>query len=733
MSVVAKLYATLGLDAREFDTGMKKRETTLQQFGQAVVRGVGFGAGLSVFNTLKRGVEFVKEGFEDVVTAASNMTETQTKLDQVFMTSADTIRMWASDSAQSMIMSEQAALSSAASFGNFLQALGVGEEKSAEMSMGLTQLAADLASYNNLAGGAEEATMRLFSGMSGEMEAVRRLGIDLSETAVTTYLLEHGVKRVGMQFRQSDKTMARYALIMKDTAKAQGDVERTGGNLANRQRELNAEVGNLQAVLGAGLVGPMADFTGWLADLVGFFTGNTSLNMKFDDFIEKQFKLKDAIKEVNDEAAKNSGLGMFEDLVADLPGLDLVAPHIARAVRQWRIHHVELTKAGFDLYTFAGKLDDLTGTYGQTEDAAMETILAFGKQDEAVRKLSASLAKNARDDEEWAASFDRSAANLRDVLSGPQLNLGKMLGDLANEVIDGGKPVADAFDSVFDDAVKEIVKGFGGVKKALEGPTGIIDPAKRLENMQNRLRQATANLRLAQQVGDPRGIRKWTLGVARAQQILDQFKGDTASTTQETIKHLDAMGVDGAKVFHDLERDVKRDSKDTADAAIRQARRAARQVEAAFQGLAPQAHQWGADVTRAFAAGLASKAALKAIENNATTVMASIQDFMRTGSPTKKGPGSRGGGPEGWGETWGYLFGKGLGNTRLDSMLTASMTPHVPAGAMAGGGRGDGGGIHIHVGNVYGGPAGLRQLAGDIERAVRPTRRERRRVHLAEG
>lgn len=300
MAAVAKLYAVLGLDNRPFVQGLQQSQTAAQKFRQhltsSVVGGFGFGAGLTALSLTERAIRGVIDGMGDVVTAASNMTETQTKLDQVFKTSADSMREWAEGSAQSMIMSEQAALASAASFGNFLQALGIGEQQSAEMSRGLTQLSADLASYNNLAGGAEEATMRLFSGMSGEMEAVRRLGIDLSETAVTTYLLEHGVKRVGMQFRQSDKTMARYALIMRDSAKAQGDVERTGMNLANRQREFNAEVGNLQAALGAGLVGPMADFTGWLADIVGFFTGNDSLNRKFDEFIRKQYELADAVK-----------------------------------------------------------------------------------------------------------------------------------------------------------------------------------------------------------------------------------------------------------------------------------------------------------------------------------------------------------------------------------------------------------------------------------------------------
>src|SRR5688572_30460219 len=123
---IARLYATLGLDAREFDQGLTKSERTLRNFGSGIVGGLGFGAGLGTLNAVRQATEFVVQGFQDVTLAASNMTETQTKLDQTFLTSADSMRAWAADSAQSMIMSEQAALESASTFGNFLQALDIG-------------------------------------------------------------------------------------------------------------------------------------------------------------------------------------------------------------------------------------------------------------------------------------------------------------------------------------------------------------------------------------------------------------------------------------------------------------------------------------------------------------------------------------------------------------------------------------------------------------------------------
>src|SRR3990167_885852 len=164
-------------------TGLRGQFETFKRDAQM---GFGIGAGFSAFSLLSRGVRMATDYMADAVSMASDMWETQNKLDEVFDASAATMRAWATDSAQSMGLTQQAALEAGATFGNFLQALGEGEQSSADMSRTIVQLGADLASFNNIAGGAEEVLEALQGGLAGETKAVRRFGIDISDTAVTT-------------------------------------------------------------------------------------------------------------------------------------------------------------------------------------------------------------------------------------------------------------------------------------------------------------------------------------------------------------------------------------------------------------------------------------------------------------------------------------------------------------------------------------------------------------------
>src|SRR3972149_1739743 len=81
---------------------------------------------------------------------ASNLEETTSKVNIVFGEARESVLAFGKTSADSLGMSEEAALSAAATYGNLFRSMGMAEEKSAEMSISLVKLAADLASFNNL-------------------------------------------------------------------------------------------------------------------------------------------------------------------------------------------------------------------------------------------------------------------------------------------------------------------------------------------------------------------------------------------------------------------------------------------------------------------------------------------------------------------------------------------------------------------------------------------------------
>jgi hypothetical protein len=176
-------------------------------------------AGMAV-SAVATGVGMLANVMGDAQQAASDLNEQQAKLGEVFDASAGDIRAWAEGAATSMGLSTRAALEAAGTFGNFLQAMGTSEAESAKFSTSLVQVAADLASFNNAAGGAEEVLGAIQSGLSGETEPMRRFGVDISDVAVQAELAAQGIQKVGGAYTQSQKIQARYAIIMRQTATA---------------------------------------------------------------------------------------------------------------------------------------------------------------------------------------------------------------------------------------------------------------------------------------------------------------------------------------------------------------------------------------------------------------------------------------------------------------------------------------------------------------------------------
>ena len=106
------------------------------------------------------------------------------------------------------------------------------------MSQGLVQLAADLASFNNI--GVDEALLKLQSGLVGETEPLRALGVNLNAAAVQAEALKMGLAANVETLTAADMAQARYALILQQTTTAQGDLARTSDGWANQNRILQA-------------------------------------------------------------------------------------------------------------------------------------------------------------------------------------------------------------------------------------------------------------------------------------------------------------------------------------------------------------------------------------------------------------------------------------------------------------------------------------------------------------
>lgn len=215
---------------------------------QAVTQGVGFGAGIGAFNLLSSGISSTVDLIQGSIKSASDLNEQVNKTKVVFGAASSTVLKFGETTASSIGISNRAALEAAGDFGNMFTAMGLTVGKSAEMSTSLVKLAADLASFNNI--DPAEAMDKLRSGLSGEAEPLRTVGVLLNETQVSTEAMLLGFKKVGGAFTEAQKVQARYSLILKQTTSAQGDFANTSGSMANQQRTLSAESENASAQLG---------------------------------------------------------------------------------------------------------------------------------------------------------------------------------------------------------------------------------------------------------------------------------------------------------------------------------------------------------------------------------------------------------------------------------------------------------------------------------------------------
>lgn len=158
---------------------------------------------------------------------------------------------------------------------------GLASDKAYVLSKNLTQLAYDEGSYWNK--GVAETFTAMSSAISGEIEPIRRLGVDLSQARLQQELLALGFNKQVSGLSQADKAVLRYIAIMKQTANVQGNLAQTIQSPANQIKILKAQLDMLAKSVGSLLypalksilppliaaVQLIREFVEWVARLMG--------------------------------------------------------------------------------------------------------------------------------------------------------------------------------------------------------------------------------------------------------------------------------------------------------------------------------------------------------------------------------------------------------------------------------------------------------------------------------
>lgn len=198
---------------------------------------------------------------------ASDLIEVQNVVDNTFGDMKYKIEDLASVSIGDFGMSELTAKNISSRYQAMGIAMGFSAEKMSDMSIELTKLAADMASFYNVS--QEDVALSLQSIFTGETKPLRRYGLDLTQATLQEWAMKQGIDANIRSMSQMEKTLLRYQYVMANTANIQGDFQRTSTTWANSLRTLKQSFEEWGAVIGGTLINIFKPLINTLNDVMG--------------------------------------------------------------------------------------------------------------------------------------------------------------------------------------------------------------------------------------------------------------------------------------------------------------------------------------------------------------------------------------------------------------------------------------------------------------------------------
>lgn len=211
---------------------------------------------------------------KQAVEISSSLTEIQNVVDVTFGNFKNKIESLSKVSIPELGMSELTAKKIASKFQAMGTAMGFTQSTMSDMSVALTRLAGDMASFYNV----EQSVVGedLESIFTGQTKPLRQYGLDLTEATLQEWALKNGIDANIKSMSQMEKTLLRYQYVMANTGAAQGDFIRTANTWANQIRILKENFKALSSVIGSVFINALkplvSALNGAMASVISFAT-----------------------------------------------------------------------------------------------------------------------------------------------------------------------------------------------------------------------------------------------------------------------------------------------------------------------------------------------------------------------------------------------------------------------------------------------------------------------------
>lgn len=278
---LATLEADVTLNVTGFNEGVKDASAKMndmkvsldglaekgEETGGVLGAAIGHALGDVLSGVLESVIQATFELVSGSIELASSMEEVRNVIDVTFGDNAARVYTWSNGITQSFGIGEVAALKYAGTMGAVLSGMGLSSEQAYNMSTALVELAGDMASFYNM--DADTAFTKIMSGITGEMEPLKQLGIVMSTANLEAHALTMGLQEKWSKMDAATQTLVRYSYLMESTTLAQGDFSRSSESYANQMRLLEENIANLQLSIGEALLPVLTDLVSWFNGLFG--------------------------------------------------------------------------------------------------------------------------------------------------------------------------------------------------------------------------------------------------------------------------------------------------------------------------------------------------------------------------------------------------------------------------------------------------------------------------------
>ncbi len=232
-------------------------------------------------------IDSIKAFSDECTDLFSNLVELQNVIDNVFPDLSGEVNSFAKGAKSLYGLTELQAKQGASKFGGLLQSAALDEEVKVKASLDLTSLAADLSSFYNLE--YDEAVTKLASGLVGETEPLRQVGINMTVAEVESWAQSVGkLSQSWANLTSSEQYILRYDYLMSHLGVVMGDFSNTQFTWANQFRLMGAGLEDIKTKLGYILMQimyPILVVANQIVTLISSLLGGFMSSLGFDDFM----------------------------------------------------------------------------------------------------------------------------------------------------------------------------------------------------------------------------------------------------------------------------------------------------------------------------------------------------------------------------------------------------------------------------------------------------------------